>query len=343
MSKNKVRWGVLSTANIGVAKVIPAIMKSSHSEVLAIASRSADQARLAAGKLGIERFYGSYEALLDDPDIDAVYNPLPNHLHVEMTLAANRAGKHVLCEKPIGLTAEDARKLRQARPDKLIMEGVMVRFHPQWLRAREIIRSGELGDVRAVRSVFSYFNDDPANVRNKVDIGGGAILDIGCYPLTGGRFFFESKPLRVLALVDRDPEFGTDRQASVVADYGSGRQLSFVVSTQLVPHQSIEVLGTRARLEILIPFNAPQGEATTLLVDHGYSFDKTLSRREVFPPSDQYMEMADAFAQAILGGVTAPYDLKDAIASMETIDALFESERRGGWVDIAKSQPSSLR
>ncbi len=330
----KVRWGILSTANIGRQKVIPAIQKSAHSEVVAISSRDEKSARAAADELGIEKAYGSYEALIADPDIDAIYNPLPNHLHVELTLAANAAGKHVLCEKPIAITAEDARKLRGARTDRLIMEGFMVRFHPQWLRARDIARSGELGEVRAVRAVFSYFNADPNNVRNKADIGGGGLLDIGCYPITGGRFFFESEPKRVVALVDRDAGFGTDRQASVIADFGNGRHLNFMVSTQLVPNQSIEIIGTKGRVELVIPFNAPQGSASALLVDAGHSLDGSLARREILAPADQYTEMAEAFALAVLGQGELPYGVEDAISSMHVLDAVFASERSGAWAEV---------
>lgn len=330
----KVRWGILSTANIGMSKVIPAIMKSPHSEVAAIASRHAEAARSAADRLGIAKSYGSYADLLADPEIDAIYNPLPNHLHVELTLAANAAGKHVLCEKPIAITAEEAKKLRGARGDRLIMEGFMVRFHAQWHRAREIARSGELGDIRAVRAVFSYHNVDPQNVRNRADIGGGGILDIGCYPVTAGRFFFEAEPLRVVALVDRDPDFGTDRLASVIADFGGGRQLNLLVSTQMVPNQSVEILGTKGRVEIIIPFNAPQGLATALLVDHGLELDASLARREIFPPSDQYTEMAEAFALAVLGEGRLDYGVEDAISSMHVLDAIFSSERTGAWATV---------
>lgn len=330
----KLRWGILSTANIGMAKVTPAIQKSAHSDVIAIASRNGDAARRAADRLGIARAYGSYEDLLADPEIDAIYNPLPNHLHVEMTLAANAAGKHVLCEKPIAITAEDAKQLRGARTDRLIMEAFMVRFHAQWHRAREIARSGELGEVRAVRAVFSYHNVDPNNVRNKADIGGGGMLDIGCYPVTAGRFLFEAEPLRVVSLMERDPAFGTDRLASVIADFGGGRQLNFMVSTQMVPNQSVEILGTKGRVEIIIPFNAPQGLATALLVDQGYALDASLARREIFPPSDQYTEMAEAFALAALGQGTLPYGVEDAIKSMQVLDAIFESERTGAWAAV---------
>lgn len=332
----KVRWGILSTADIGMKKVTPAIMKSEHSEVLGIASRGLERAEEGARQLGIERAYGSYEELLSDPEIDAIYNPLPNHLHVEWTLKANAAGKHVLCEKPIGLTAEEAKKLRGCRPELLIMEGFMVRFHTQWLRAREIARSGELGEVRGIRAVFSYFNDDPNNVRNMPEIGGGAVLDIGCYPITGGRFFFEAEPERVISLIDRDQRFGTDRQASVIVDFGKGRQLVFLVSTQLVAHQSIELLGTKGRVEIIIPYNAPQDEATALLIDHGLTFDGHMARREIIPPLDQYTEMAEAFAKAVLGKADLPYGIENAIASMQVLDAVFESERTGTWAQVQR-------
>jgi len=330
----KVRWGIISTANIGMRKVIPGIQKSPHSEVVAIASRDPARAQRAAEELGIPKAYGSYAEMLADPDIDAVYNPLPNHLHVPLTLEAARAGKHVLCEKPIALDAADAERLLEAPRDRLIAEAFMVRFHPQWHRARDIVRSGELGEIRAVRAVFSYFLDDPGNVRNIADIGGGGLLDIGCYPIVGTRFLLGDEPRRVVALVDRDPNFGTDRTASVIADFGGGRQLSFICSTQAVGHQSIDVIGSKARLEIVIPFNAPPDQATAILVDHGHTFDGSLARREIIAPCDQYTEEAEAFALAVLGETNLPYGIDDAIQQMRILDAIFESERRGAWVDL---------
>ncbi|RUT29300.1 Gfo/Idh/MocA family oxidoreductase [Arsenicitalea aurantiaca] len=330
----KVRWGIISTANIGLEKVVPAIMKSPSSEVVAIASRDEAKARAAADRLGIEKAYGSYEALFSDPDVDAVYNPLPNHLHVPMTLAAARAGKHVLCEKPIALDTAEAEQLREIPDGIVFYEAFMVRFHPQWLRAREIVRSGELGEIRAINCVFAYHNVDPGNVRNQADIGGGGIMDIGCYAITGSRFLFEAEPLRVVSLVDRDPEFRTDRLASVIADYGNGRQLTFICSTQAVPHQKIEVLGTKGRVEILIPFNAPADQATAILVDTGLALGGTMARREIIAPCDQYTEQAEAFAQAVLGKKPLGYGVEDAIATMKALDAIFESEKTGGWAEV---------
>jgi predicted dehydrogenase len=334
MTARKINWGILSTASIGTEKVIPAMRKSVSSNVLGIASRSAERAAEEAQKLGIARSYGAYEDMLADPDIDAIYNPLPNDLHVEWTLKAARAGKHVLCEKPVGLNAEDAIRLRDAPDGVLIAEAFMIRHHPQWLRLREMARSGELGDVRAVQAAFSYFNANPGDIRNKPENGGGAMLDIGCYPITGARFVFGAEPRRVVSLIDRDPEFRTDRLAGAICDFGDGRLLMFQASTQLVPFQTFQVFGTKARAEILIPFNAPQDEKTTIIIDDGRSLDASSARRETLPPCDQYAEQAEAFAQSILTGSPAPYGVNDAIASMRILDAMFESERTGGWIDL---------
>jgi predicted dehydrogenase len=334
MSMKKVRWGILSTADIGMQKVTPAIQKSAHSEVVAIASRDLGKAQAAAAQLGIAKAYGSYEDLFADPDIDAIYNPLPNHLHVPMTVAAAKAGKHVLCEKPIALNAAEAEALRQCPPDRIVLEAFMVRFHPQWQRAREIVRSGELGEVRAINAVFTYFNADPANVRNQADIGGGGIMDIGCYPITAARFLFESEPKRVVSLVERDETFGTDRLASVIADFGGGRQLNFICSTQTAGHQRVQVLGSKAKLEVIIPFNAPADERTAITIDTGAPFDGSLARREILPAVDQYTEQAEAFALAVLGEKPLPWGIEDAIASMKVIDAVFASEKSGGWAKV---------
>ncbi len=333
-SDKKLRWGIISTANIGMAKVTPAIQKSPHSDVVAIASRDLGAARTAAAELSISKAYGAYEEMLADPDIDAVYNPLPNHLHVDLTLQAARAGKHVLCEKPMGMNAADAQRLREIPNDVIIAEAFMVRYHPQWRRAREIARSGEIGEVRAVNCVFCYHNMDANNVRNQADIGGGGIMDIGCYAVTAGRYFFEGEPERIVALVDRDPDFKTDRLASAIGDFGGGRQLAFTVSTQLVPHQRFEILGTKGRVEILIPVNAPADAATALIIDTGLSLDGHLARREIIAPCDQYTEQAEAFALAVLEGKKLPYGVEDAIASMKVLDAIFESEKSGGWAKI---------
>ncbi len=332
----KVRWGIISTADIGMKKVTPGIMRSPSSEVVAICSRDAARAEAAAAQLGIPKAFGSYEAMLAVPDIDAVYNPLPNHLHVDLTLAAAKAGKHVLCEMPMGMNAADAERLQAVPKGIIVAEAFMVRHHPQWHRAREISRSGEIGDLRGIRAVFTYFNKDPMNVRNMADIGGGGVLDIGCYPVTAGRYFFEAEPLRVVAMVERDPEFGTDRLASVIADFGAGRMLTFLISTQLGGNQSVELLGTKGRVEIVIPFNAPPMQSTAILVDTGETMDGSLARREIIRPCDQYTEQAENFAQAVLGHKPLDNGIADAIASMRVLDAIFASEKSGGWVKVGR-------
>ena len=336
MAERKVRWGIVSTAAIGMNYVTPGIMRSPHSEVVALASRDLGKAQAALVQLGLNnaRAYGSYEELFADPDVDAIYNPLPNHLHVPITLAAARAGKHVLCEKPIAMSAAEATELRNAPKDVIISEAFMVRHHPHWQRAREIVRSGELGTVKLVRTVFLYFNNDPANVRNIADIGGGGIYDIGCYCVISGRYLFEAEPKRVVALVDRDPSFGTDRLASVIADFGDGRQLSFVCGTQSSGRQSVEVIGDKQSLEIVIPFNAPLGERTPLLVGSANNTDRGLLRREIIPAIDQYTAEAENFALAVLGQQENSYGVEDAILQMRVLDAIFASEKSGGWVAV---------
>ena len=323
----KVVWGVLSTAKIGLVKVLPAMLKSPYLEIRAIASRSKPGARKAADALGIRDAYGSYEELLADPEIEAIYNPLPNHLHVPLTLKAAEAGKHVLCEKPIALTAEEAQRLRAVAGKLLIMEAFMVRFHPQWLRARELVRQGQVGTPRVVQMLFSYFNADPKNIRNIADIGGGALYDIGCYAILAGRYFFEAEPIRVVALVDRDPELGTDRLSSALLDFGAGRHLDFTVSTQCATFQRTQILGPKGRIEIQIPVNAPQGAKTRLFLDDGSALDGSSVRTETLPESDQYLLQGEAFSRAIRGEIQLPYGVEDAICSMRVLDALFRSEK----------------
>jgi len=327
----KVVWGVISTAKIGRDRVLPGMLKSGLLEVRAIASRDEATARTTADALGIPKSYGSYAALLADPEIEAIYNPLPNHLHVPLTLQAAAAGKHVLCEKPIALTALEATQLRAAATKVLIAEAFMVRFHPQWLRARELVRAGRVGTLRAVQMFFGYNNVDPGNVRNKADIGGGGLYDIGCYAIVAGRFFLEADPTRGIALIDRDPTFGTDRLTSALVDFGDGRRLDFTVSTQIAPHQRIQLCGTKGRIEIHIPVNAPQGAATRISIDDCSSLEGTGIVTETLPASDQYMLQGETFSRAVRGEIPLEYGIEDAIANMRVIDALFRSETSGTW------------
>jgi predicted dehydrogenase len=326
-----VRWGIISTALIGTEKVIPGMQKSKDIEIRAIGSRSLATGKKAARKLGIPVVYGSYEELLDDPDIEAIYNPLPNHLHVPLTLQAAAKGKHVLCEKPMALTAAEAEQLRAAPKNVLIAEAFMVRHHPQWHRTRDVIRSGDIGEPRAIQIAFSYFNVDPANIRNKADIGGGGLLDIGCYAVVAGRYFFEAEPLRVVALMDRDPAFGVDRTASALMDFGAGRQLTFTVSTQSVPYQRVQILGTKGRVEIEIPFNAPPDAPTRIFIDDGSAHGNRSARAIEFPVVDQYRLQGEAFSRAIRGEAPLGYGLEDALLNMRTLDALRRSEASAAW------------
>ncbi|MBK9443952.1 MAG: Gfo/Idh/MocA family oxidoreductase [Comamonadaceae bacterium] len=335
----KVNWGILSTAKIGREKVIPALQKGQWSQVGAIASRSLAQARAVADDVGIPTAYGSYEELLADPSIEAIYNPLPNDQHVALTLAAARAGKHVLCEKPFAMNAAEAEQLREVVGQVHIMEAFMVRFHPQWLRAREIVRSGALGELRAMQVFFSYFNRQPNNIRNRPEVGGGALYDIGCYAIVAGRFLFESEPLRVVALIDRDPQFQTDRTASAILDFGNGRRLDFTVSTQSVPYQRVQAIGTAKRLELEIPFNAPLGGSTRIFLDDASAPGGLSAVAETLPACDMYTLQGDAFSQAVRGEIALPYGLDDAICNMRVIDALFKSGASRQWESVYTACP----
>ena len=330
----KVAWGVLSTAKIGSGRVLPGMKKSEWVDLRAVASRDGERARTFADAMGIPKHYDSYEALLADPEIEAIYNPLPNHLHVPMTLAAANAGKHVLCEKPIAMTADEAKQLRDAGGRVLIAEAFMVRHHPQWLRARELVREGRIGTLRVVQMFFGYNNLDPANVRNQADIGGGGLYDIGCYAIVAGRWFFEGEPSRGIALIDRDPTFRTDRLTSALVEFSDGRRLDFTVSTQIAPHQRIQLCGTKGRIELVIPVNAPQGAKTRIHIDDCSSLEGTGITTETLPESDQYELQGTSFSRAVRGEIALPFGVDDAIANMRVIDALFRSETSGRWETI---------
>ncbi len=330
---NKVRWGVLSPAKIGVEKVIPAMQKGELTEVVAIASRDLTRAEAAAKRLGIPRAYGSYEELLADPEVDAVYNPLPNQLHVPWTAKAAEAGKHVLCEKPIALSADEASELVAVR-DRTgvkIQEAFMVRTYPQWLGTLELVRSGRIGELRAVQGFFSYYNLDENNIRNIPEYGGGGVMDIGCYPITTSRFIFGEEPRGVVSLVERDPNFKTDRLVSVILDFPSGQSI-FTCSTQLVPYQCMNFLGTEGRIEVEIPFNAPPDRPCRIFLDEGDLFGE---KKEIksFDTCDQYTIQGDCFSRAILEDTEVPTPLEDAVRNMRVIDAVFRSAETGGWVE----------
>jgi predicted dehydrogenase len=331
-ASGKLRWGILSTANIGLKKVIPAMQLGEYSTVAAIASRHLASAQQAAAKLNIPKAYGSYEELLADPEIDAIYNPLPNQLHVPWTIKAAQAGKHVLCEKPLSLTVAEAKTLLAVRAATgvKIGEAFMIRTYPQWLRLRELLSEGRIGQLRSIAGFFSYFNNDPTNIRNQVASGGGALMDIGCYCIFASRYAFNRMPTRVSALIDRDPAMGTDRLTSALLDFGDGQSI-FTCSTQLVPYQRMHFFGVTGRIEIEIPFNAPPDRPTRIFIDNGQDVFGTGIVTETFPTADQYTLQGDAFSKAILEDTEVPVPLEDAIQNMAVIEAIFESAKTGQW------------
>lgn len=320
---NKVKWGVLGNAKIAREKVIPALQKSPYCKVMAIASRNIAEVKKTARLLKIEKAYGSYEELLNDKDIEAIYIPLPNHLHVEWAIKCIKAGKHVLCEKPIGLSYQDALKLQEVAnmyPKIKVMEGFMYHFHPQWQEAKRLVNSNKIGELRLIQSFFSYYNVNPDNIRNKVDVGGGALMDIGCYCVSLSRFLFGEEPTAVLGSIERDPIMSTDRLTSGILNFGKG-SATFTCSTQLAPYQRVNILGTSGRIEIEMPFNPSPDKQTKLIV-----YDKDGVGEIIFEPVDQYMLQANAFSKAINNDEPVPFNLQDSLCNMKVIDAILLTE-----------------
>ncbi len=307
--------------------------KSEWVELAAIGSRDLAKAEQAAKTLGIAKAYGSYEELLADPSIEAIYNPLPNQLHVPWSIKAAEAGKSVLCEKPLGMTVAEAKSLLdvQRRTSVIIGEALMVRTHPQWLRTRELIASGRIGTLRSIQGFFSYFNVDPKNIRNIPECGGGALMDIGCYPINTSRFLFGEEPVRVVSLLENDPVLKIDRLTSALLEFPSG-QATFTCSTQLVPYQRMQIFGTKGRIEIEIPFNAPNDRPTRISIDDGRDLFGGGITEETFPTCDQYTLQGDVFSRSIREGTPVPVPLSDAIKNMAVIEAVFQSAKTGGWV-----------
>ncbi len=319
------RWGILSTAKIAREKVIPGMQRADRCEVVALGSRDGDRALAVAEALGIPRVHGSYEALLADPEVDAVYVPLPNHLHAEWTIAAARAGKHVLCEKPIATTSAEAERMVEACAAEgvRLMEAFMYRLHPSWVAVRELVASGRIGRLRAVQSWFSYFNDDPTNIRNVAAFGGGALYDIGCYPVNLSRMLFGAEPSRVEASIERDPDTGVDVLTSGVLRFEEG-VATFTCSTRVEPDQRVHVYGSEGRISVAIPFNIPSDRPTEVSVTAGGDLPVAPDTEVLaFDPTDQYAVQAERFADAVLDGEPTPIPPEDAVANMRVIDRLF--------------------
>jgi predicted dehydrogenase len=332
----KVKWGILGTAKISREHVIPAMKSCDLAEIVAIASRDEQRAKKVAAEFGISKTYPSYETLLADPEIEVIYNSLPNHLHAPLTIKALEAGKHVLCEKPIALNAEQARQIEaaQAKRGLLVAEAFMVRFHPQWRRAREIVSSGHLGEVRSIQTFFSYHLTDPSNVRNQAEIGGGGLYDIGCYAIATARYIFDADPVRVIGLFDRDAALRTDRLASGLAEFPCGQQLVFTCGTQLVAAQRVQLAGTIGRLEIQVPFNPRRDQPARIVLDDGRDLIGGGIQIEELMPADQYQCQGDAFSRAILDGNSLEFPIADAVMNMRAIDALFRSEKSKAWEHV---------
>jgi predicted dehydrogenase len=321
----KVRWGILSTADIGMSKVTPAIQAARNAEVVAIASRDADRAAAAVAQLGISTSYGSYESLLQAEDIDAVYIPLPNDLHAEWTMKAAAAGKHVLCEKPLAMTAAQAEEMVAvcAEAGIKLAEAFMYRHHPTWVEAVRLLRSGAIGELVAVQSWFSYFNDDPANIRNRVDNGGGAVMDIGCYNINLSRMLFDGEPITITSTVRRDPVMGIDTLTSAVLEFPGGGQSAFTCAIRSEPYQRVQIVGSEGRIEIEIPFNIPWDRETRIFVTSGGEPPVAPATETItFPAANAYTIEAELFGEAILTGGAYPVGPEDAIANMRVIDAI---------------------
>ena len=330
---SKVAWGILSTANIGIKRVIPAIQAGQRGVIAAIASRDAGKAAATAARFGIPRSYGGYEALLADPQIEAIYNPLPNHLHVEWTVKALDAGKHVLCEKPIALDAAEAQAMVAARDrsGKCVIEAFMVRHHPQWQRVRTLVREGRIGTVKTLQSAFTFPMLDPKNVRNRPEYGGGALYDVGCYPIVTARYVFGAEPERAIALVNRDGPQGVDQITSGLLAFPGGGQLAFSSAFALALYQRVVILGSEGRIEVPVPFTPPKEQGTRIIIDSGASVDGSSAVIEQFEPVDQYLLQCDLAAAAFRGEAEQEFPIEDAIANMRVIDALYRSALSGRW------------
>jgi len=329
----KLRMGVLGCSGHYAQRIATALKSSLLVEPYAVASRDAAKAKKFAKTWNFPVSYGSYEELLADPKVDFVYIPLPNHLHLEYIMKAADAGKPALCEKPLCLNAKDAAKAAEYCKKKKIpvMEAFMYRFHPQWVRAAEIIKAGELGKIMATSGVYAYNNKDGANIRNKTDCGGGAVMDIGCYMASVARFLMGVEPKKVAATLIRDPDFKTDILSSVILDYGEGRTSTFTISTQLFPSQRISAHGTNGSLSVEIPINQYPDIPGKLTVS------TSVMKREVETEIvDQYLLEFDAFAMALIDNTDVPTPISDAVANMAVLDAIFAAAASGKWETVAK-------
>ena len=328
----KLRWGIISTAKIATKKVIPAMQKSKYANVVGIASRTLSHAKATAKDLNIPHYYASYDELLADPSIEAIYNPLPNHLHVPLSIKALHAGKHVLCEKPIAVTSQEAQDLLDISrnyPDLKIMEAFMYRYHPQWQQVATLVQNGNIGTLKMIHTMFSYFNDHEHDIRNQKSTGGGGLLDIGCYAISLARLLFAKEPLRVQGLIETHPHFDTDVLTSAMLDFGSGFS-TFTCSTLLSPYQNVQILGDRGRIEIEVPFNThPDRSCKIIHQNQEGSLTEIL-----FEACDQFTILADLFSQSVLENTPVPMPLSDAVHNMKVLEAIIQSSKSNQWENL---------
>ncbi len=341
---SKVQWGVLGAAAIATGRTMPAMKDAPSATLLALASRDPGKGRKVAAEFGIPRVYASYEALLADPGIDAVYVPLPNQLHFEWAMRALQAGKHVLCEKPLCISADQVVQLcaERDRTGRHIEEGFAFRNHPQWAKLDEIIAAGTIGEVRAVHATLAKQFLDPADVRNQPGAGGGALYDLGSYAISACNLVFKRAPSRVVAALEHDPAFGIDRLSSALLDYGD-RHAAFTVATQAGSdawgtHQQFSVLGSRGWLRMNFAFAHARPTASAIEVGDSSSVGSFPTTTYTFEPANHYLLQVERFSRLLLGDAVTSWPIEDALDTIRTIEALFASARAGTWQAIPQSR-----
>jgi predicted dehydrogenase len=326
----RVRWGVLGVSEHFIRRVVLPIKKSSIVELYGIASRSPEKAKNTAEKYGITRSYSSYDELLEDENIEAVYIPLPNHLHAKWIKKTADKGKHILCEKPLALTKDEAQESVDYAKSKgvLIMEAFMYRFHPEWQRVYELISVGEIGEVQSIYTFFAYNNPDPKNIRNNPDYGGGGLLDIGCYAVSISRFLLGKEPRKVISLIYNDSNFKVDILSSGIIDFGKARSL-FTVATKLFSNQRVDINGSRGYINILIPFNIYPDVPAKVSITTSVG-----TRTLEFFPVDQYGLEFESFSLSIRNNKSTPIPSDDIVNNQKVLDALFESAKTKSWISV---------
>ena len=322
----KIKWGILGSAHIATEHVIPAMLSCQYGEVYAIASRSTEKAQNIAEQFGIPEFYGSYEELLADKEVDAIYIPLPNHLHVQWAIKALEADKHVLVEKPVGLSSKEAERLLQETkkyPHLKVMEAFMYRHHPQWIKVKELVDQKAIGDIKTIQSSFSFFENDPNSIVNSKEFGGGSLMDIGCYPISLSRFMFNSEPKSISSVIEYHPDFKVDVLASGILEFETGTSV-FFSSTQLADNQQAQIFGTKGNIKFELPFNPPIDRPSKIWFTIGDDC-QTIE----FETCNQYTIQADLFALAIRNNTPVPTPLEDSVKNMIVIEKLEESNLKG--------------